>query len=230
MTLRFLALTLGWLVLSSFGCSGATSPYKGVPAPLEVSRATLARGDIEPAGYGAYSYILLPRVEPQNQRYRALVAAWATLPEAPAEPDASAEALNLTYLLTLQRPSASESSNSEWLLAHYDTTRAARIAFGHHLSGAGPFIVTRTTPATFATGDEPVAVIDLSDSSVESMQAWLNYFVRVSERPDRWAMNGATAWAIRVHDQLFALGGAATCAMDAHENGTRVLRLLKYIK
>lgn len=204
-------------------------PSKGLQQ-LEVSRATLAASELERRGFGAYSYVLLPRVDPQNERYRALVQAWATLAEGTGASSDVAATMNVTYMLTTRRPKASESSNVEWLLSHYDTTRASRIAFEHHLSGAGPFILTRTTPATLRSDDDPVAVIDLSDSPADSMQAWLNYFVSVSERPDRWAMNGATAWAIRVHDQLFALGGAATCAMDALPNGTRVLKLLNFVK
>jgi hypothetical protein len=185
---------------------------------------------VERTGFGAYSYVLLPRAEPQNERYRALARAWVTLAEAGVEAPEEAAAVNITYMLTIRAPKAAEASDVEWLLSSYDTARASRIAFKHHLSGVGPFILTRTTPATFATGDDPVAVLDLSSSPAESMQAWLNYFVGASERPDRWAMNGATAWIIRVHDQLFALGGAATCAMEALPNGTRVLKLLNFVK
>src|SRR5262245_9143901 len=221
---RLKALVLAFALPMGASCVSQSvgDTYKGLPPPLQVTRQTLAQGDIEEKGYGAYSYVLFSREPDGNPRYRALVDAWASIAR-----DARASAsTNVTYLPTLRHPAPEEARKVDWLVSNYDTSRAANLAFKHHLLGEGPFILTSTTPVTFTDGSEPVSVLDLSSATAQSMHGWMSYFIHASEGPNDWRRNGATSLVLRLHDELLAAGEAATWAVDALPNGTKVLRYL----
>src|SRR5512145_1055428 len=126
-----------------FSCGGQQLPKAKGSAKL-VTRDFLVKGTLEKRGYGAYSYILLPKEPSSDQRYVALLAAYLALPrdESVSQDQriTSSKRRNLTYVPVTEAPSSS-GNLTQWLNEHYDVSRAASLLFTQGLSGSpGPFI------------------------------------------------------------------------------------------
>ncbi len=193
------------LVLFTFGCSGAQKPPIAKGDSRLVTREFLVRGNMEKWGYGAYSYLLMPRAPRTDERYVALLTAYLGLPsDRPASAGEQVTSLarrNITYVPVNQEPQQ-EVTQVTWLIENYDVARAAAILHSQGLNDIGPYIVTYSAPLSPEQSQVDVAVLDLSSVPRESMLAWLDYFVRVSQEPDDWGHRGAELMLLRLHDMM----------------------------
>jgi hypothetical protein len=203
-----------------------------------VLRDFLESGSIERPGYGAYSYVLVPKEPTADERYVALLTAYLALP--PDEPNAvsgSATPLqrrNLTYAPV--RRTSSPAGGADWLIKNYDVSRAAMLLDSQCLGDAGPYILIATTPLSLEPAGgcgrkgngQPVdlAVLDLSRAPKESMRPWLDYFVRESQKPEDWSRRKVEWLLLKLHDHLDAIGTGATAAIEAIGPAGKILKVL----
>jgi len=212
------------LLLTTAAC--AATGVRSI-TPNAVTADLLAHPESEASGYAAYSYVIFLKV-PDDARSQALLTAYLQyLPQAFAYAQDERKRLDVTYVPVNERPQNPASADAAWLGAHYDLARAHDIAATYPLSGAGPFIVTRTQPASSdgsATAD--LAVIDLSNASKETMNLWVQHFEHVVTHPDdRWK-NGMNALVLEIHDSLKAAGETATMVTGALEDGRKFVKLI----
>lgn len=214
-----------FLLLAS-GCASAPAspPLKG--PSLFVTRALLEKGTREASLYGAYSYLLLPLPPRSDERYAALLSAYAALPQdGPydgAEQRISKQERNLTYV-PVDSPAAGKSSDAAWVIEHYDVGRAALALHSQQLTDRGPYIVTYHRPLLVERSRVAIAVLDLSHVSKESIPLWLDYYRRASQGPHEWRQRKAELLLLRLHDILSELGTGMTVTIKSMEPAGKVI-------
>jgi hypothetical protein len=210
------------VVLLAAGCGAPQlGPSKG--EGRLVLRDFLEKGTTERTGYGAYSYVLLPRPPSSDERYLALLRAYATLPpDDPAAPEVPVTRRNLTYAPVDATPPPAP--DAEWLIQRYDTSRAAMLLHSQNLQDAGPYIVTFTSPLSFQRAPVDLAVLDLTDAPAQSMKPWLEYFVRATQAPDDWGQRKAERMLLNIHDFLADVGGAFDLTVKGIEPAGKLMK------
>jgi hypothetical protein len=156
------------------------------------ARAQLLPNAAEEAGYGLYSYLLLPAVPaPDDDRARARLAldAWARMTRELAEfrvaPQERA-AVNVNYIPLRRAVAATEAgaASADSLLAAYDHARAQRLL--RRLPGVrvdGVYLVSvPRRPLTAVNGEVsgPFIVQDLSHVPITVVQSWVRYFLALA--------------------------------------------------
>jgi len=209
------AWCLALCVATLSACSSSIQPPPPKGTSKLVVRKLLSSEELEERRYGAYSYLLLPREAASDPRYVEFLSAYLTLPpmqENLQKSSASSQRLNVTYLPVVPSPPGKQTV--DWLVQNYDVTRAAQLLHDRCLHDVGPYIITTKEPLSFEAPescDKPrrlkVAVFDLSAAPRESVQAWLNHFVRTSEAPEDWSRLTAESMLLKLHDTLSLAGG-----------------------
>lgn len=196
------------LLFSGFlaGCAHRpplSPPAPPPPPPLERTtvRDFLVSGQVERPGFGLYSYLLMTQ-KPLAQdlsmqaRWRAVVSAVLSLPASPSGPEVLTAAdricLNNTYLPVSAAPLNGNSVSIDWVLDHYDYTRAALLAakFNSESHQLGPYIVSVESPLTaiqrLEAQSDHYFYMDLSSSEPNiASTAVLNFKKQVAQ-PRYW--------------------------------------------
>lgn len=160
-----------------------------------------------------------------DDRSHALLEAYVKLPSA----DNLAQymdrsKINATFVRVTRWP---KDKDAEDLADAYDLARAIAILDTQNVNGDGPFIVSASVRLSAITWRvHHLSIIDLSAAPAGSMQLWLTHFTKVSRHPEEWMANGANAVALRVHDSLSAVGSGGNSAVEALEDGTKVLKAI----
>lgn len=140
-------------------------------------------------------------------RWRAVVSAVLSLPASPSGPQVLTAAdmirLNNTHLPVTAAPLDGNSVSVDWVLDHYDYTRAALLAakFNNESHQLGPYIVSVESPLTAmpgleAQGNQHYFYMDLSSSEPNiASTAVLNFKKQVAQ-PRFW--QGSWSSAIRL--------------------------------
>lgn len=226
-----------YVLLCSAAAICGCPDMRSVPPPMKgnlVKRDFLEEGTIERSGYGAYSYILMPRSPKTDERYAAILTAFIdNLPRDSHQPGAPLNQINLTYVPVL---ATTGDRNADWLIKNYDVERAATLMHNVCLTGAGPYIVTATAPLSFqpprtcngqSDGGLDLIVIDLSTKPKEMMPPWLGYFARKSDGPKIWKRGTLELVLLTIHDDLGQIGEAFGDVIEALPGGGRVMRFLQ---
>jgi hypothetical protein len=199
-----------------------------------VKRDLLEEGTIERPGYGAYSYILMPRSPRTDERYAAILTAFIdNLPGDSRQQGTPLNQINLTYVPVL---ATTGERNVDWLINNYDVERAATLMHNVCLTDAGPYLVTATAPLSSqpprtctgqSDGDLDLIVIDLSSKSKGVMPAWLGHFARKSDAPKIWNRGTLERVLMTIHDDLDQIGEAFGDVIEALPGGGRIMRFLR---
>jgi hypothetical protein len=191
------------------------SPERGSakPSVADLRRALLPAGDVESAGFGLYSYVILPSdcatSTPGDVFDRCTLFVRTSLSGIVAQndfargSDFSASRLNLTYLLVKRtippKLKAGLDQNVDlqvrWVLANYDYARCQKLLWllGRSTSGDGPSVVSLKDPiflsADTASGgshSQPPAYLyqTYSDVSLDTMQLVMTRFQKQSLQAD----------------------------------------------
>jgi hypothetical protein len=159
-------------------------------------KAALVGNQVEEAGYGLYSYLLLgaPPRESNRDRYLQILSDLVTsLPDIQRLEDSGSDRreLNITYVLLREAPprellrQAGGMLFAEWALSHYDYVRAGsmlgRLPRGE---GDGPYIVSSLRPLAAGQSERGGYLFqDLSSVEPRCIKYWLNAFLDRATQP-----------------------------------------------
>lgn len=157
---------------------------------LLTGREFLIANQLETAGYGLYSYVLLERAPAGNRRLNeAVLDAYLNIQEIErfTQAGVARSQLNVNYLPLSEPPPPKPSV--DWLLDHYDYTRAQIIArtAGVRVSGR-PHIVSYISPIALggAVDQKRLLSQDLSTVPADLAFLWMRNFIRQAQRPQYW--------------------------------------------
>lgn len=225
-----LTRTLAVIVALSFshGCASAPSGTKG--AALLTTVALLGQGSLEADGYGAYSYVLIPRDPHGDERYIALLHAFARLPtDEPVSPTGMRTAFrnrNITYS-PVQDVDPPAKFSGQWLVDNYDYPRAASILFAQGCGDIGPYIITSTTAISTRDSHVEAAIIDLSGAKAHEITTWVDSFAKASNGSNAWGQHKAELVLLKVNEIMKRFGDAAMFTIEAVQPVGKVLRTFR---
>jgi hypothetical protein len=191
---------------------------------LMAVRDWLLPGQAEPAGFGAYSYLLFaapPRDVERERHLRVLMAYVRQLPErAEVESYLQKSQLNLFQLPLRQIPKlpanpgsagdAALRASAERLLADYDHVRAQVLLAGLGLPAGsrGPLLVTRV-PAVLATsGGDQLLIEDMSRVEPVVAEQWMALSADLVNRQRHWDRRVLTQLALEVRNLIAQVASA----------------------
>jgi hypothetical protein len=177
-----------------------------------IRSALLLPGKKEEENFGLYSYLLLGSRPNDSNRDRYLaflkaftdtVVAWDKLHEQLSPPQ-----INITYIpvrddLAPATAAAADFKIADWLLDHYDYTRAKKLL--ESIPGAttdGPYIISSNHPVP-ESGPRPERYLseDLTGVPVPIVKFWVNQF-RIQTAQERWDRATLSGVALRMRTGL----------------------------
>jgi hypothetical protein len=195
--------------------SAGTHPGTALPGPPPQSpaaygyatwRALLVRGQPQRPGFGLYSYMLLggPPDGEAKERFLAFVKAYLDLiaDVKGLESSQSPAALNITYLPVDSDPP--ENVDANWVLAHYDYSRARQILTSVHTArGRGPFIVSALKPldGSFVI-PTPNLIEDLTSKPAGVVEFWVNQFLVQTTQQQFWQSSSLRSVALSLRTAI----------------------------
>jgi hypothetical protein len=180
----------------------------GLRGGREVGRRLLRPDQIEAEGYGLYSYLLFgtqPDGEDRERYRKAIEAYFRLIPHVAAlEKYFEPPQLNAMYLPIQKRPPDEHAVTAEWVLAHYDYTRARY--FMRALPGsnrAGPYLVSTLRPLSqTAVMPERYLFQDLSAVPPPLVSLWVREFLNQVAQQDLWQESTAAMLALRLRTTI----------------------------
>nr|HET7859611.1 hypothetical protein [Caldimonas sp.] len=190
---------------------------------LLAARGYLIAGKDEPAGFGAYGYLLLlaPPRDSERARHLSVLAAWlrqySTVEEflqnkvKPSEISLVQLPVRYDPALRPVRAASDEASlaAAEKLLEAYDYARAQAVAarLSLQIAGTGPILVTLTRPA--GGGAAAVAVVEnMSGVAPALADAWLRAAMNEALEPRTWSTGSLVRLALRMRNVVAQLAEA----------------------
>jgi hypothetical protein len=176
----------------------APIPLPAPPPPtagpvVATSRAFLPAGQVEPEGFGLYSYILIgaPPAPADRDRYAAIFEATLRLMR-PVDQLARAlktSQLNATWLPVKSLPDSDP--DAKWLVDNYDYAQGAvdLVRAGIRGNPTGIYIVSARTPLSRATPAPPFLVQDLSHVPAALASTWVALFINQAAQEHFWNTN-----------------------------------------
>jgi hypothetical protein len=175
----------------------------------ETARGFLAPGEHEQGGYGLYSYLLFGSApdDTEHERYVKVVEAYLRL--SPSLEDLASlldpKDINATYVLVDGKPPAK--ITPEWVLHHYDYTRASvvlRNLPGSHLHG--PYLLSSLLPVAKANAlVHPYLFQDLSKIAPSLAGAWYEQFVNQAAQDHFWEEHTGQQFVLKLRTMISVL-------------------------
>ncbi|MGH8059320.1 MAG: hypothetical protein ACREOH_19135, partial [Candidatus Entotheonellia bacterium] len=162
----------------------------GLRSGREVGRRWLLPDQIEAEGYGLYSYLLfgaMPEGEAPNSYLEAIKAYFRLIPHLEAlEKYFKPGELNVMYLPIQKLPPDIQAVTPEWVLAHYDYTRARYLMRALPGSNrAGPYLVSTLLPLGQTSRlPEQHLFQDLSAVPPDLVSLWVREFLNQAAQQD----------------------------------------------
>jgi hypothetical protein len=157
----------------------------------KMNRAFLVKGQGERPGFGRYSYLLIrtpAQDEPTRNKYLAAISAFVqriSRLEQSLQLGSKPSELNVTYVPVVDNPDSGASP--EWILGHYDFSRASMILAGiSGLDGVGPFLLSTAVPATTDVGSQPKIIQNLSYVPPGLVKAFIDEFFDHDYKEKNW--------------------------------------------
>ena len=202
----------------------------------DLSRAFLARDDLESTGYGLYSYLVIPDACVNSQvgtlRERCALFVRQALLQIRDEKDmkdadvAPASHLNITYLLVKHAIPSDLTADLDrhvddqlnWILTNYDYARCHKLLLllKDPLPKAGPLVISTKEPVFYTNahspgkGDKPPLQLyqDYSDVPLNIMPLWFDHFRSQSFQEKFWQTGAmeSLAWGLRRYLAIAGLG------------------------
>jgi hypothetical protein len=220
---------LGLTIVAMFA-SCATAPLdvrKG--SSLMTTRELLTRGNREAPGYGAYSYLLIPLDPKSDERYLAVLEAYAALPPnknlGPDDEIVARAERNLTHV-PVKAVDPIENMTGEWLVEQYDVARAAAILHVQGLVERGPYLVTSRQPLSLERSKVELSIVDLSSAPKEDMKLWLANFVRVASSRNEWSRSTAEALLLKLNALMTQLDRTLRLTVKSIEPTSKILQII----
>lgn len=206
--------------------TGERGPAAGMtPPPGRAAGRDFLYTD-EVAGFGLYSYVLVPhRPEPASPHYRrciAIIEAFLKIPEAGEllRYRVKQSDINVTYLPLSSRVSASgdPGARAEKYLAGYDYTRAETLLTRtRQRFYDGPYLVSSLTPLSADTPPDPEKMIfqDLSGVPPKVVALWMESFLNQAAQERFWETNSRDDFLKGLRTFIAAGGEQVTDATSA---------------
>jgi hypothetical protein len=182
------------------------------------ARHFLLSGLQEPAGFGAYTYLLLQGAPTDAERLRHLQVLATMLRELPALADAlrhvEPAGINLVMLplrhmpqLPVRPEAASDDvvlNAAAGLLSAYDHARAQALLARLQVRPArsGPVLVTLLAPSPEAAAGAPLLVEDMSAAAPVLAGAWMRFALRSSSESRTWSAGALERIALNARNLI----------------------------
>ena len=203
----------------------------GPPLSRETGSALLLPGQVETAGYGLYSHLLLgsPPSDAARERYLKAIEAYVGLiPEiASLEQYLPRRELNIAYVPVKSAPGPSVSA--EWVLANYDYARARSLL--RALPGPprnGPYIVSALGPLAGGDGtsarSDRYLFQDLSRVPPHLVASWVREFLNQAAQERFWEERSGQELALKLRLTVGILGAGLPEVLNALDSWIAWLR------
>jgi hypothetical protein len=184
--------------------------------------AFLNRFETEPTGYGQYSYVLFsatPKDAGQKDLYKAILSSLLQQVPATAELAKYLEPARLNGLFVPVRDAPIPNVNADWLLEHYDYTRASALL--SRVPGARPsgiYLVSGFVPLLSPQAKGPYLVQDLSGIPLNLVSTWVRTFVNQAAQVRFWEPSSAAELVLRLRLSLSVLAVGVPQIQEAVKN------------